>query len=216
MPSGGGLELCEMSGGFGKPDATGRSSGTRSGNDRKLRSPPKGEAWAWMTHDMLASPSMRALSLTGRRLLDFLLIENMNHAGTENGALLATKDQLMAFGLSRRLIAPAVRELVFLGLVRVERGRLTRGGVKAPNLYRLTFYADNKGAPATNEWKGTTDEAIAVWKTYRIRSKKRTHRQDIEVGPQSGSGESAKTPRLTLVQGPQNGSGNGQKVGPRK
>ncbi len=169
-----------------------------------------------MTRDMLASPAMRALSLTGRRLLDFLLIENMNHAGTDNGALLATKDQLMAFGLSRRLIAPAVRELVFLGLVRVERGRLTRGGVKAPNLYRLTFYADNEGAPATNEWKGTTDEAIAVWKTDRIRSKKRTHRQDIEVGPQSGSGESAKTPRLTLVQGPQSGSGNGQKVGPRK
>ena len=154
MASGDGLELCEMSGRFGKPDATGRSSGKRSGSDRKLRSPPKGEAWAWITRDMLASPSMRALSLTGRRLLDFLLLEDMNHAGTENGALLATKDQLMAFGLSRRLIAPAIRELVFLGLVRVERGRLTRGGVKAPNLYRLTFYADNKGAPATNVWKG--------------------------------------------------------------
>ncbi len=201
---------------FGRSDVTGRSSGKRSGSDRQLRSPPKGEAWAWMTRDMLASPSMRALSLTGRRLLDFLLIENMNHAGTKNGALMATKDQLMAFGLSRRLIADAIRENVFLGLVRVERGRLTRGGVKAPNFFRLTFYADKDGSPATNEWKGTTDEAIAVWKTYRIRSKKRTHRQDIEVGPQSGSGGSAKTPRLTLVQGPQSGSEKGQKVGPRK
>jgi len=216
MSSVGGLELCDMSGRFGKPDATGRSSGKLSGRAGKLRSPPKGEAWAWMTRDMLASPAMRALSLTGRRLLDFLLIENMNHAGTENGALMATKDQLMAIGLSRRLIADAIRENVFLGLVRVERGRLTRGGVKAPNLFRLTFYADKDGSPATNEWKGTTDEAIAVWKTYRIRSKKRTHRQDIEVGPQSGSGETAKVGHLTFVQGPQRGSGNGQKVGPRK
>ena len=205
-----------MTGSFGKPNATGRSSGKLSSRAGKLRRPPKGEAWAWITRDMLASPSMRALSLTGRRLLDFLLIENMNHAGTENGALMATKDQLMAFGLSRRLIADAIRENVFLGLVRVERGRLTRGGVKAPNLIRLTFYADKDGSPATNEWKGATDEAIAVWKTYCIRSKKRTHRQDIEVGPQSGSGETAKTPYLTLVQGPQSGSGKGQKVGPRK
>ena len=43
---------------FGKPDATGRSSGKRSGSDRKLRSPPKGEAWAWMTRDMLTSPAI--------------------------------------------------------------------------------------------------------------------------------------------------------------
>ena len=205
-----------MTGSFGKPDATGRSSGKRTGRDRKLRSPPKGEPWIWLTRDMLASASMRSLSLTGRRLLDFLLIEDMNHAGTENGALMATKDQLIAFGLSRRLIASAIRELVFLGLVRVERGRFTRGGVKAPNLYRLTFYADKDGSPATNEWKGMTEEAIAVWKRDRIRSKKPAHREDIEVGPQSGPRETAKVAHLSLVQDPQSGSGRGQKVDPGK
>ena len=190
---------------FGKPDATGRSSGKLSGHERKLRSPPKGEAWAWTTRDMLTSASMRALSLTGRRLLDFLLIEYMNHAGSENGELMATKDQLVTFGLTRRLIATAIRELVFLGLVRVERGRFTRGGVNASNLYRLTFYAHKDGSPATNEWKGTTDEAIAVWKSDRIRSKKPTHRVDLEVGLQSGPSETAKNTHLSLVQGPQSG-----------
>ena len=164
----------------------------------------------------LASPSMRALSLTGRRLLEFLLIEDMNHAGTENGVLMATKDQLIAFGLTRRLIADAIREVVFLGLVRVERGRFTQGGVKTPNLYRLTFYADAEGHPPTNEWKGTTVEAIAVWKGDRSRSRRRAHKEDIEVGPQSGPRETAKVAHLSFVQGPQSGSGNGHKVGPGK
>ena len=198
-----------MSGEFGKPDATGRSSGKLSGRAGKLRRPPKGEPWVWMTRELIASPAMRSLSLTARRLLDFLMIEHMNHAGSENGKLMATEGQLIAFGLTRRLISEAVRELVFLGLVRVERGRLTRGGVKAPNLYRLTVYADKEGCPATNEWKGMTDEAVAVWKSDRAGSKRRPHREDIEVPPQSGCGETAKTPHLKLVQPPQSGGGNG-------
>lgn len=198
---------------FGKPDATGRSSGRLSGRAGRMRRPPEGEPWAWMTRELLASPSMRAMSLTGRRLLDFLMIEHMNHAATENGALMATTDQLIAFGLSRRLVPTAIRELIFLGLVRVERGRLTRGGVKAPNLFRLTFYADKAFAPATNEWKGMTEEAIAVWKSDRFRSKRRHLREDIEVGPQSGPGETGGFGHLTLVQPPQSGPGNGQKVG---
>ena len=77
MPSGGGLEPCEMSGGFGKPDATGRSSGKLSGRAGRLRRPPKGEPWVWMTRELIASPAMRSLSLTARRLLDFLMIEDM-------------------------------------------------------------------------------------------------------------------------------------------
>lgn len=205
-----------MTGSFGKPNATGRSSGKLSGRAGKLRRPPKGEPWVWMTRELLASPAMRSLSLTGRRLLDYLMIEDMNHAGTKNGALMATHDQLIAFGLSRRLVSEAVRELVFLGLVRAVRGRLTRGGVKAPNLYRLTFYADNDGSPATNEWKGTTAEAVAVWKSDRTRSKRPAPQEDIEVPPQSGCGETAESSHLTLVQPPQSGCGNGHKVGARK
>lgn len=198
-----------VSGSFGKPNASGRSSGTLSGRERKMRSPPEGEPWVWMTRELLSSPSVRALSLTGRRLLDFLLIEHMSHAGTENGNLMATKDQLAAFGLSRRLIPGAINEVVFLGLARVERGRLTRGGVKAPNLFRLTFFADSTFAPPTNDWKGVTVEAIAKWKTDRTHARKTASlREDIKVGTQSGAGETATLQHLTRFQGSQSGAGN--------
>ena len=113
--------------------------------------------------------------------------------GTKNGALMATHDQLIAFGLSRRLVSEAVRELVFLGLVRAVRGRLTRGGVKAPNLYRLTFYADNDGSPATNEWKGKTEEAISAWKqeqAQRLRARRSRRRKQIP----------SSTSRTTIVR----------------
>lgn len=123
-----------------------------------------------MTRELIASPAMRALSLTGRRLLDFLLIEDMNHAGTENGNLIATYRQLVAFGLSGRLISDAIAELEFLGLVRVRHGGMTRGNVKRENLYRLTFYADSECRPATNEWKRLTDDDIAARKAKRGKS----------------------------------------------
>ncbi len=156
-----------MTGNFGKPNATGRSSGKLSGRARKLRSAPPGEPFAILTRELLASPAVRALSLTGRRLLDFLLIEDMNHAGTENGNLIATYRQLTAFGLNGNLISGAIAELKFLGLVRVLHGGMTRGNVKRENLYRLTFYADSEGRPATNEWKGTDAAAVAAWKAKR-------------------------------------------------
>ena len=148
-----------------------------------------------------------------RRRLVERQIEHANHAGTENGNLMATHEQLVEFGLSRRLIADAIKELVFLGFVRVERGRFVKDGVKAPNLYRLTFYAEAEGRPATNEWKGMTEEAIALWKPDRRRAKRRGHQEDIEVHPQSGGGKTAKNTRLRLVQPPQSGGGNGHKVG---
>ena len=210
--------------GFGKANATGRSSGKLSGRDGKWRRAPEGEPWVWMTREMLSSPAMRAISLNGRRLLDRLQIEHANHAGTENGNLMATHEQLVEFGLSRRLIADAINELVFFGFVRVERGRFTRAGVKAPNLFRLTFYPDAEGRPATNEWKGMTEEAIAVWMDERgaarkaeralaAQRKERALREDIEVPPKSGGGETAKNAHLRLVQPPKSRGGNGHKVG---
>ncbi len=154
---------------FGKADAKGRSSNRYSGRAGKLRKPPAGEPWAWLTRELLTSEAWRALGVNSRKLMDFLLIEHMNHAGTENGHLIATKDQLVAFGLSRRLIADAVRECNFFGLLRFERGGLSYGDIKRPSRYRLTFYADKDGAPATNEWKAVTAERVEDWRRGRRR-----------------------------------------------
>ena len=51
--------------------------------------PPKGEPWVWLTRDLLRSQAWRGLGINARRLVDFLLIEYMNHGGKRNGHLLA-------------------------------------------------------------------------------------------------------------------------------
>ena len=92
---------------FGKPDATGRSSGRLSGRESALRKAPKGEPWVWMTRELLTSDAWKGLSVNGRRLIDFLLIEHMNHAGLANGTLRATYEQLIDYGLTHSEIARA-------------------------------------------------------------------------------------------------------------
>src|SRR5690349_15302677 len=107
---------------FGKPDQRGRSSGKLSGREGKLRRPPEGEPWVWLTADLLTSHSWRALSVNGRRLMDRLLIEHMAHAGRENGRLKATHDQLVEYGLPRACIRAAIEHCEVLGLIEHHRG----------------------------------------------------------------------------------------------
>ena len=140
---------------FGKPDATGRSSGKLSGRERKLRSPPKGKAWNWHTGEMLESDAWRALSLRGRRLIDFLELEYMANAGRCNGELMATYDQLANFGIVRRFILETIEEVKRNGFIVVEHGGRWNM-TNRPSLYRLTYYADKDGNPATNDWRRFT------------------------------------------------------------
>lgn len=161
---------------YGKPDATGRSSGKRTGRDRKLRSPPKDKPWTWVTRELLCSPAWRAQSTNCRRLMDFLMVEHINHAGTENGKLMATHLQLEAYGLTRNCIADAILEARFLGLVRFDRGGRW-GLTKLPSIFRLTFYTDRDGVPATNEWKAKTAEIIAEWKHDQAQHRARKRKQ---------------------------------------
>ncbi len=165
---------------FGKPDATGKSSGKLSGRNAKVFGPPKGEAWTWMTRELLCSPAWRSMSVNAHRLVDFLLVEHCNHAGKHNGHLKATYDQLVEWGLSRRLIRDAVEESEFLGLLKFERGGRW-AMTNMPSVYKLTFFPDAEGAPATNEWKGKTAEAIREWKKDRARLQraKRTRRPKV-------------------------------------
>ena len=153
---------------FRKPLPNGRSSGIRYGREGKFRAPPKGSPWCWLTTELLASEAWRALSVNGRRFIDFLMIEHTSHAATENGNLGVTYDQLVEFGLTRRLIKESIRETVFLGLVRVmQKGGLSFGDVKRLTRYRLTFYADRDGNHATNEWKGVGQDKVDEWRRGR-------------------------------------------------
>ncbi len=153
---------------FGRPNATGRSSGKLSGRACEIFGPPKDKPWFWLPCELLASPAWRLRGINCARLIDFLLVEHRNHAGRENGNLMATYDQLVGYGLSRRLISHAIAEAEFLGLLRVDRGGRWANS-NQPSTFRLTFYANRQGNPPTNEWSGKTAEAIREWKTDKRR-----------------------------------------------
>ena len=180
---------------FGKSDATGRSSGKLVGRNARVRKPPKGEPWAWLTRELLTSPSWRSMSVNTARLLHFLLVEHMNHAALENGHLIGTYDQLVSFGLTRSRIPEALEEAQFLGLVSVQRSKYWAGAAP-PNIYRLTFYADKDGNPPTQEWKGKTQEAIDAWRTDRT---SRRMRKNMVVKKQITSA-TCGTPIVSLVE----------------
>ncbi len=164
----------------GKPDATGRSSGVFKSRDRKIYGPPKGEPWVWLTVELLASPAWKALSINGRRLVEFLMVEHRNQGGRENGNLHAPYDQLVSWGLTRCCIHEAIKEAEFLGLLHVEQGGRW-AATNVPSTYRLTFYADRDGNYATNDWKGKTAEAVAAWldDQIRLRRARRSKRPKI-------------------------------------
>lgn len=146
---------------FGRPDATGRSSGKHKPKTAQNLRPPTGSNWAWLTADLLASPAWRALSVTARRLVDALMLENCLHAGQENGNLVRPYDRLAADGLTRDTINIAIREVEALGLVAVKHGGRYNGR-NTPNVYRITFLGTLEAAP-TDEWaKITADDVQGI------------------------------------------------------
>lgn len=142
-----------------KPNNTGRASGQQSGRAKKVSRPPKGEPFVQLTRELLSSPAWRAMSVNCHRLVSFLMVDHMNHAGLENGNLMATYDQLVEFGLTRSQIASAVQEAEYLRLLRVDRGGRW-AGTNRPSIYELTFFAKQRPYPiaATDDWKKTTPE----------------------------------------------------------
>lgn len=125
---------------------------------------PEGESWIRLTALRLASMAWRARSVNAMRLLEFLELEHMNHGGKENGRLKAPYAQLVDFGISRRLINPAITEAEALGLLRVERGQLRGRQMRADSLYRLTYlpFSQQDRATGSTVWCSPTDE----WKRY--------------------------------------------------
>lgn len=171
---------------IGKPDATGRSSGRLTGREKTRRGPPQGEPWVWLTTELIASPAFRACGINTLRLLLFLLVEHRNHAGMENGYLVATHRQLKAWGLTPDLIRAAIEEARALGLVLFKRGGRW-AGTNTASRYRLTFYPDHEGNPATNDWRYVDDTAIAEWRKEKqsLRPKRLTLVKNRSAAPTS-------------------------------
>ena len=157
---------------FGKPDHTGRSSGKLTGRLKELKAPKT--PFAWLHRELVTSAAWRARSIHTARFIDALLVDHMNHAGTENGNLMATYDQMVAWGIGRRFVNDAIAEALFLGLTRVDPGGRWVNN-NQPSRYCLTwFYNDRDDTPATDDWKKVTKEAIKKWRKGRRRRAKKT------------------------------------------
>ena len=143
---------------FGRPDATGRSSGKVAGKRAKPMRPPDGTSWAWVTDELLNSLAWRAQSVNCRKLIDFLMLEHCRHAGQENGNLMATYDQLVDYGLTRNCVAAAIWEAEKLGLIKCRHGgRYHRSN--EPSRYTLTWIG-TLDSPAANPWKGKDEHDV--------------------------------------------------------
>jgi hypothetical protein len=130
------------------------------------------EQFAWRTIRMLESPAYRVLSYTALRILARIEIELGHHGGErgrDNGKLIVTYDQFVAYGIHRHAIAPALRELVTLGFIKItQQGRAGNADFRRPTMFRLT-YRHAGGAQPTNEWERieTIEEAEMIAKAAR-------------------------------------------------
>lgn len=66
---------------------------------------------------LLQSPAYQALNMAAIRILTFLQIENLTHGGVENGRLLAPHRQLVASGVGKSHVKPALDMLEAFGII---------------------------------------------------------------------------------------------------
>jgi hypothetical protein len=144
-----------------------RKKGRRSGH------PPEGEPWIWHTLQLTESAAWRTSSIHCKRLINFLEIEHLRHAGTRNGSLVATYNQLEAFGVGRRFIFNAIREAERRGLVMVVRGGRKGAVLNELNRFRLTYAWTMTKQNGLWDWHLPTDD----WKGY----------EDASIGAPSGT-----------------------------
>jgi hypothetical protein len=131
----------------------------------KVNKIPKGQNFVQLTGELLSSPAWCSMTINCRRLIDFLMIEQLNHAGQENGNLCATYDQLVDFGIPRRLVHRTITEAERLKLIDVERGGRKNSGISPLSRFTITFFPMRKagnGAQGfyepTHEWRSITEE----------------------------------------------------------
>jgi hypothetical protein len=105
------------------------------------------EQFVMMPRALLESNAWRTLGINERRLLDFLMLEQMRHGGRKNGDLVAPHRQLVETGIGGRFIATAFQNLEARGLVRCQRH-----DAYSPNTYELTWLPC-RGSPAVNDWR---------------------------------------------------------------
>lgn len=153
-----------------------------SGTFSKVSKPPSGEPFVWLPLELLCSEAWRSMSIHCHRLIWFLCIEQLHHAGKENGQLAAPYNQLVKHGIGRRFISEAIKEAEARGLIEVHRGGKRNQLSDHMSRYELTWLAA-KRTPSNqypywvepeNKWKTVGPAHIAKYKAEKKLRKKQT------------------------------------------
>jgi hypothetical protein len=139
----------------------------------KAQRPPSGEPWIWLTRELVASPAWQSLGISARRVIDFLLIEHMQHGGRENGELLAPRRQLVEFGIRTNGVSAAIEEVERAGLVDCRRGVGRR-----PSVYSLTWLPLKDGTEPSNRWRSS---AVASAKRHSLQMSAKTVQNECQT-----------------------------------
>lgn len=177
-----------------KPNATGRDGArARKGNPVSRPADCGVNQFVWLPVELLASSAFRVLSVNARRVVDRLLLEHAAHGGTANGELVVSYQQFEESGVTRNLVAKAIREAEAVGLVSVwRRGRIADGR-NQPLLYRLTWLGawrpDGERMGPTHEWKGRSADDVRrelerMKNEHEARVRSRDAGKVVELHPQ--------------------------------
>jgi hypothetical protein len=118
---------------------------------------------------LLGSDHFKLLTHAALKVFHRILIEYMKHAGQDNGRLIVTYNDFIAYGVRKSSINHAIKLLETAGFIRVERGAF-RGKEKRPSKFALTFYGVDH-LPPTNDWKKVDPRLVA--ETAKVHKKTR-------------------------------------------
>jgi hypothetical protein len=127
--------------------------------------------WCARPLDLLESPAYQVLSRGAHQVMSRIEIELRHHGGRDNGKLPCTFDDFIRYGVHRNAIAPAIRELEAIGIIRAVHGRAGNAEFRIPNRFFLTYAneRDGKKSPPPNDWRKirTIEEADLLVRAAR-------------------------------------------------
>jgi hypothetical protein len=123
------------------------------------------EPFVILPRDLLRSDAWRSLGINERRLIDFLLLEHMRHAGKQNGNLKAPRQQLHAFGIGTHFVSAAIQSTEERGLIQCHRA-----GMRVATTYALTWLPTCDGVPPTHAWRRFQDTRLTPLSQPKIRN----------------------------------------------
>ncbi len=140
---------------------------TKVGNGRS-----KNEPFVQLGLDLLESDAWRTQSINCRRLIEFLMIRHMRTGGRKNAELIATYEELVAYGIGRRLIHTTITEAERRGLICVERGGRKGFCHTSASRFAITFFIEKVESKFGQYYASPTSD----WRRYRDPKRKKPDR----------------------------------------